>query len=74
MRIYWFQAEALASPMEASLLGPQVDPIVEVVLGHGVMVGKTDFLQTNLERLGRQFSRFPHRVMAERCVHVVVRR
>jgi hypothetical protein len=32
VRIYWFQAEALASPMEASLPGPQVDPIVEVVL------------------------------------------
>ena len=32
MRIYWFQAEAVASPMEVSLPDPQVDPIVEVVL------------------------------------------
>jgi hypothetical protein len=32
VRIYWVQAEALASPMEASLPDPQVDPIVEVVL------------------------------------------
>jgi len=48
-------------------------PIIPIIPRHGVVFGKADFGEAELERLGGEFSRFPGGMPTERGVHVVIR-
>ena len=48
-------------------------PVVEIIPGHGRMIGEADFLETQFQGASDIFLRLAGRVAAKRRVHVIIR-
>ena len=57
--------------VELTIIHP---PIVEVIAGHGGMVGETDFAQAQRLRMSGVFGGFTGGMAAQRGVHVIIGR
>ena len=67
----------IAAHGEASLFAKVAEghaPVVEIIALHRRVIGESDLRQAKRHGVGRVFRRLAHRMVAERRVHVIIRR